>query len=139
MASRHLMTILKSLTIFLCLALLSCGHAAKPHTRHQTDPKAEELYRQVMPLVNYTDDPDTCSKAIALLDSATSIDDSCFSCYFNKLMFLSSLRQPDKIRSTYQNLIRLEPQNARLYLWRGYFYEINGRQYFRQKRLSNLG
>jgi hypothetical protein len=96
---------------------------AKQPLKHRVNPQALSLYDQTIPLVNYSKDPDSCKKALALLDSATSIDDSCFSCYFNKLFFLNISRPDKQIFLIANNLIRLQPFNHSLFLMRGAFYE----------------
>jgi hypothetical protein len=104
--------------------LFSCRQKqTKQQLRHRVDHRAISLNNQIILLANYKDNADSCKKALSLLDSATKIDDSCFSCYFNKLIFLNFSEQPEKSLSITNRLIGLKPYSASLYLMRGGFYE----------------
>jgi hypothetical protein len=116
---------LKVITTLLLIILLSCNQKQikQQQAMHKVDPRALSLNNQAIPLANHVDNPDSCEKAFSLLDSATKIDDSCFSCHFNKLIFLNVLEQSDRCISITNKLIRLQPYNTSLYLMRGGFYK----------------
>jgi len=131
------MTSLKFITIFLSITLYSCGQSK---TEKKADPTVTELSNKIIPLVNHLGNPDSCRKALLYLDSATTIDSNCFLCYYNKLMFLSSLKQFDKALLAINNCIRISPFAQDLYLTGGILYEkvgdtISSRKYF-QKSLT---
>lgn len=131
------MAILKFITAFLFTALFSC---VQNTAKQKVDPKVAVLGNKIIPLVNYIDNPDSCRQALLYLDSATNIDNSCFDCYHNKLMFLCSLKQFDKAVETVNECIRIKPEAHDLYLTGGFLYEktgdtVSSRNYF-QKSLT---
>ena len=133
------MTTLKFITAFLLIALYSCGQNT---AKQKVDPKVTTLSNNIIPLVNYLDNPDSCKQALLYLDSATAIDNNCFQCYYNKLMFLSSLKRFDKAVETMNECIRIKPLAHDLYTTGGILYEkigdtISSRKYF-QKSLTIL-
>ncbi len=86
------------------------------------------------------DNPDSCKQALLYLDSAIAIDNNCFQCYYNKLMFLYSLKQFDKALETINECIRINPLAHDLYTTGGILYEkigdtISSKKYF-QKSLT---
>ena len=126
------MTTLKFITIFVLIALYSCGH--KP-TKYKVDPAAVDLNYKAMTLVRFIDNVDSSKKAISLLDNATSIDSNYFLGYYNKLMFFNQLKQFDKAVLTINKLIQLRPLAHDLYLTGGILYErigdtISSKKYF---------
>lgn len=130
---------LKLITALLLIALYSCGQNI---TMRKVDPKVTILSNKIIPLVHDIDDPDSCKQALLYLDSATNIDNNCFQCYYNKLMFLYSLKQFDKAVDVTSECIRIRPSAPDLYLTGGILYEkvgdtISSRKYF-QKSLSIL-
>ena len=133
------MTTLKFITVFLLVALYSCGQNT---AKQKVDPKVTILSNKIIPLTNYIDNPDSCKQALLYLDSATNIDNNCFLCYHNKLMFLYSLKQFDKAVETMNECIRIKPTAHDLYLTGGILYEkigdtISSKKYF-QKSLTIL-
>ncbi len=133
------MTSLKLITVFLLIALSSCRQKT---AKRKTDPTISILSNKIIPLVNYIDDPDSSKQALLYLDSATNIDNNCFLCYYNKLMFLYSLKQFDKAIETMNECIRIKPAAHDLYLSGGFLYEkigdtISSRKHF-QKSLAIL-
>ena len=131
------MKTLKFITTFLLIALYSCGQNT---AKHKVDPKVTVLSNKIIPLVNYIDNPDSCKQALLYLDSATNIDNNCFLCYHNKLMFLYSLKQFDRAVETMNECIRIKPWTYDLYLTGGILYEkvgdtISSKKYF-QKSLT---
>ena len=131
------MTTIKFILIFLSIALYSCG---QKNTKNKVDQAAVKLNYSAMTMVKYLKNADSSQKAIALLDSATTLDTNYYLGYFNKLMFLNSLKQYDKAISTTQNLIRLRPDAHDLYIIGGVFCEknndtISSKKYF-QKSLA---
>ena len=133
------MTTLKFITAFLLIALYSCGQNT---AKRKVDPNVTILSNKIIPLVNHIDNPDSCKQALLYLDSATKIDNNCFLCYYNKLMFLYSLKQFDKAVKTMNECIRIKPSAHDLYLTGGILYEkvgdtISSRKYF-QKSLAIL-
>jgi len=108
---------LKIIILLLIFGIYSCGQ-----TTHPTNRTAVELNDKIIPLVNYLSNSDSCIKALTFLDSATIIDSNCFLCYYNKLMFLKSLKQYDKAISTVNRLLRLKPFANDLYLSGGVYY-----------------
>lgn len=130
---------LKLITALLLITLYSCG---QNNAKRKVDPKVTILSNKIIPLVNDIDDPDSCKQALLYLDSATNIDNNCFQCYYNKLMFLYSLNQFDKAVEAMSECIRIRPSSPDLYLTGGILYEkagdtISSRKYF-QKSLSIL-
>lgn len=130
----YIMTTLKFTLTFLLITLYSCGQQPAKHT---VNPEATKLNKQIIPLVNYIDNADSCKRALSFLDSATTIDSTCFLCYYNKLMFLNSLKQYDKAISTVNRLLRLKPAANDLYMTGGFYYKKAGdtssaNHYFRQ-------
>jgi len=77
-------------------------------------------------LVPFTDNPDSCRKALLFLDSATTIDRNDFLAYNNKLMFLYGLKQYNKAIKTVDEMLRLRPNAHDLYTMKGSFYERIG-------------
>ena len=117
------MTTLKFITVFLLIALYSCGHQS---AKRKINPDAIKLHNKIIPLVNHLDNADSCKKALTYLDSATTIDTNYFSGYYEKLMFLSSLNQFDKAVLTINNCIRIKPYAHELYFTGGILYERIG-------------
>ncbi len=133
------MTTLKFITAFLLIALYSCGQNT---ANRKVDPSVTILSNKIIPLVNHLDNPDSCKQALLYLDSATKIDNNCFQCYYNKLMFLYSLKLFDKAVETMNECIRLKPSAYDLYLTGGILYEkigdtVSSKKYF-QKSLTIL-
>jgi tetratricopeptide (TPR) repeat protein len=133
------MTTLKFITVVIFIALYSCGQNS---VKKNADPRVTALSNKIIPLVSYIDNPDSCKQALSYLDSATTIDSNCFLCYYNKLMFLYSLKQFDKAIETMKECIRIRPSAHDLYLTGGILYEKIGdttssRKYF-QKSLTIL-
>jgi tetratricopeptide (TPR) repeat protein len=110
------MTILKFTFPFLFIALYSCGQKS---TKHKINPESVRLNNKIIPLVSFTNNPDSCRKALLFLDSATSIDSDDFTAYYNKLMFLNGLKQYDKAINTANELIRLHPNSLDLFMVKG--------------------
>lgn len=105
------MTTIRFIFLFLSIALYSCGQNT---AKQKVDPKVTILSNKIIPLVNYMDNPDSCKQGILYLDSATAIDNNCFQCYYNKLMFLYSLKRFDKAVETINECIRIKPLAASL-------------------------
>jgi hypothetical protein len=129
------MTFLKFVLLFLLISLYSCGQK-----KYHANPEATRLNNKIISLTRYIDNTDSCKKALSFLDSATTIDSNCFTCYYNKLMFLTSLKQYDKAILTINCLIRLKPLANDLYMTGGVFYKkigdtISSNAYF-QKSLT---
>ncbi len=116
-------TTLKLLLFFLSISLFSCTQNL---VKHKVDAEAVRLSKQVIPLFNYTDNPDSCRKALLFLDSATAIDSDDFFAYYNKLFFLEGLKQYDKQIKVMNEMIRLRPNAHDLFLMRGDIYERMG-------------
>lgn len=117
------MTALKFIVFFSLIAFCSC---LQKQTIHKTNPEAVRLSRQIVPLSSYIDNADSCKKALSFLDSATAIDSTCFLCYHNKLMFLYSLKQFNRLLSTVDTCIKLRPDAHDLYLTAGVLHEKVG-------------
>ena len=135
--SGYIMTTLKFITAFLLIALYSCGQNT---ATRKVDPKVTALSNKIIPLVSYLDNPDSCKQALLYLDSATNIDNNCFLCYYNKLMFLYSLKQFDKAVKTMNECIRIKPWAYEFYSTGGILYEkvgdtVSSKKYF-QKSLT---
>ena len=133
------MTTLKFINAFLYTALYSCGQST---ATKKVDPNVIILSNRIIPLVKHLENPDSCKQALVYLDSATKIDNNCFQCYYNKLMFLYSLKQFDKAVETINECIRIKPSANDLFLTGGILYEkvgdtISSRKYF-QKSLTIL-
>jgi tetratricopeptide (TPR) repeat protein len=112
------------LTIILLLSgLFACGQNPP---KHKADPAAVEFNKKALGLMAFVDNLDSSRKAVSLLDSATLIDSNFFAGYYNKLMFLNSLRQFDKAILAANNAIRIRPFAHDLYLTRGIFYDQLG-------------
>jgi len=112
----------KLFIIFLFAALYSCGQEVK---KSESDPNVARLMNQFVPLVSFLDNPDSCRKALSFLDSATTLNNKCFSCYQNKIMFLNALKEHKKAILTNDTLIMLVPGAHDLYLTGGILCEIN--------------
>jgi tetratricopeptide (TPR) repeat protein len=133
------MTTLKFITAFLLFALYSCGQDT---SKRKVDPSVATLNNKIIPLVHHLNNPDSCKQALLYLDSATKVDNNCFLCHFNKLMFLYSLKQFDKAVETISECIRIKPFAYDLYLIGGILNEkvgdtISSKKYF-QKSLTIL-
>ena len=133
------MTTLKFITAFLLISLYSCGQNT---AKRKVDPSVTILSNKIITLVNHLENPDSCKQALLYLDSATAIDNNCFLCYYNKLMFLYSLKRFDKAVETMNECIRIKPMAHDLYTTGGILYEkigdtISSRKYF-QKSLTIL-
>jgi tetratricopeptide (TPR) repeat protein len=102
----------KILLPYLLICFYSCGQKQQ---KHKTNPEAVSLSNKIVPLVSHLDNPDSCRKALSFLNSATDIDSNCFLCYYNKLMFLYSLKEYDKAITTVKNSIRIHPYDQDLY------------------------
>lgn len=127
----------KIILIILATGIYSCKESK---VKYKPNPIAVELSNKIIPLSSYIDNPDSCRKALKFLDDATAIDNNCFSCHSNKLMFLNSLKEYDNAIATIENLTRLKPNAHDLYLTGGMFCERNNdtiasKVYF-QKSLS---
>lgn len=118
------MTNLRLVVIFLTSTFYACEERSIIETTR--DPAVTHLVSKIAPLVNHLANPDSCKKALAFLDSATAMDKNCFLCYFNKIMFLSSLKQIDKAVVAMNNCIRIRPNAHDLYLTGGALYEQVG-------------
>ena len=133
------MSTLKFITAFLLITLYSCGQNT---AKEKVNPNVTILSNKIIPLVNYIDNPDSCKQALLCLDSATKIDNNCFQCYYNKLMFLYSLKQFDKAVETMNECLRIKPSAHDLYLTGGILYEkvgdtVSSKKYF-EKSLTIL-
>ena len=117
------MRYLKCIFIFTTLAINACGQSPSRHTIH---PEAVKLNNKIIELSPYLDNPDSCRKAIAYLDQATTIDSNYFLGYYNKLIFLYPLKQYEKAVFAVNNCIRLKPGAHDLYLTGGVLYEKIG-------------
>lgn len=129
-----IMTRLKITLLFLLICFCSCS---QNEVKHTINPTAVRLNRQIVPLFPYTDNPDSCVKALSYLDSATSIDSFCFLCYYNKLMFLIPLKKFKNAITAINECIRIKPRAHDLYLMGGMFYRkvsdtLNSNKYFRK-------
>ena len=134
------MKILTFITLFILTAFYSCG---QKKIKHKVNPEVTILSNKITPLVNFLDNPDSCKKALLYLDSATNIDNLCFLCYYNKLMFLYSLKKFDKAVETMNECIRIAPWAYDLYFAGGILYEkigdtISSKRYFQKSlKLTN--
>jgi tetratricopeptide (TPR) repeat protein len=117
------MTILKFIPAFLLIAVYACGQ----HTpKRKVDPSVTLLCNKIIPLVNHLSNPDSCKQALLYLDSAVTIDNHCFQCHHNKLMFLCALKQFGEAVETINACISLKPSAHDLYLTGGILYEKVG-------------
>ncbi len=128
------MTTLKFITAFLLIALCSCRQNTD---KKKVEPKVKTLSNKIIPLVSHLDNSDSCKLALLYLDSATTIDNNCFNCYHNKLMFLYSLKQFDKAVQTLNECIRIAPRAYDLYFTGGILYEkvgdtVSSKRYFQK-------
>jgi len=127
----------KFILIFCSVAFCSCE---QKNGYSKVDADVARLSNKIIPLVNFLDNPDSCKKALQFLDSATTIDKGCFLCYYNKLMFLYSLKEYGKAVETVNECIRLNTSGHDLYLTGGILYErvgdtVSAKKYF-QKSLT---
>ena len=116
------MTSIKFILLFLVITLCSCGQEGN----NTINPASLRLNNKIIPLISYTDNPDSCRKALLFLDSATTIDNNNFLAYYNKLMFLGGLKQFDKAIKTVDELLRLRPNAHDLFMLKGNFFEMDG-------------
>jgi tetratricopeptide (TPR) repeat protein len=131
------MKTLKILIAFLCITYCSCG---QNKIKRKKDPNVVRLNNCIISLIQFTNNTDSCKKAILLLDSATAIDSSDYLVYWNKLPFLAHLKEYNKAIVAINNILRLEPNANDVYLMGGMFYEkikdtITSKIYF-QKSLT---
>lgn len=117
------MTNLRFIVLLLLTTICSCGQIS---VNHKINPESIKLANKIIPLVSFTNNPDSCKKALSFLDSATEIDKDNFLAYDNKLMFLYGLNQYEKIIKTLDEMLRLRPNAHDLYLTQGSFYERIG-------------
>lgn len=117
------MTTIRFIFLFLLIALYSCGQKS---VKHKINPEAVRLNNKIISLVPFTDNPDSCRKALLFLDSATTIDRNDFLAYYNKLMFLYGLKQYNKAIETVDEMLKLRPNAHDLYITKGSFYERIG-------------
>ena len=117
------MTNLRFIVLLLLTTIYSCGQTS---VNHKINPESIKLANKIIPLVSFTNNPDSCKKALSFLDSATEIDKDNFLAYDNKLMFLYGLKQYEKIIKTLDEMLRLRPNAHDLYLTKGSFYERIG-------------
>jgi tetratricopeptide (TPR) repeat protein len=110
------MTTIKFTFLFLIIALYSCGQTT---TKHIINPELIRLNKEIIPLFSFTNNPDSCRKALLLLDSATTIDSNDFNSYNNKLFFFYGLKQYDKAINTTNKLISLRPNAHDLFMLKG--------------------
>ena len=125
-------TIYKFSSFIFCVMLFSCGHKPKKYSMNKD---AVEPNNRAMKLVAFIDNADSSTKAIALLEQATTIDTNYFLGHYNKLMFLSQLKQFDNAIATINKLILLRPGAHDLYLQCGFLYErvndtVSSKAYF---------
>ena len=113
----------KFIILSLLCGLYACG---QNQTNHKPDPAAVEFNKKALSLMPFFDNVDSSRKAIFLLDRATIIDSNYFAGYYNKLMFLNTLKQFDKAILAANNLIRIRPFAHDLYLTRGFLYDQIG-------------
>lgn len=113
-------TIYKFSSFIFCVTLFSCGPKPKKYSMNKD---AVELNNRAMKLIAFIDNADSSTKAIALLEQATTIDTNYFLGHYNKLMFLSQLKQFDNAIATINKLILLRPGAHDLYLQGGFLYE----------------
>lgn len=111
--------------LFFCILITysSCGPKTK---KHKINPVAVGFNNKAVDLVRFIDYPDSCFKAISLLDSATKIDNNYFLAYWNKLMFFHKLKQIDNSILTVKNLIRIKPYAHDVYIIAGVLHERTG-------------
>jgi tetratricopeptide (TPR) repeat protein len=114
--SSNIMTTLKFTIFFSIIALYSCGQTT---TKHKVNPELVRLNKEIIPFFSFTNNPDSCRKALLILDSATTIDSNDFNAYYNKLFFLYGLKQYDKAINTANELIKLSPNAHDLYILKG--------------------
>ena len=117
------MTNIHFIFFLLLTALYSCGQGP---VVHETNPESVRLNNKIIPLVSFTNNPDSCKKALLFLDSATEIDGNCFLCYYNKLMFLYGLKKYREAIITFDELLRLRPNAHDLLIMKGGLYEKIG-------------
>ncbi|MEO7044161.1 MAG: hypothetical protein ABI091_02555 [Ferruginibacter sp.] len=110
------MTTLKFTFLFLITALYSCGQTT---TKHTVNPESVRLNDKIIPLFSFTNNPDSCRKALLILDSATTIDSNNFIAHYNKLMFFYGLKQYGKAINTANKLISLRPNAHDLFMLKG--------------------
>ena len=106
----------KFIFLFLIIALYSCGQTT---TKHKVNPESVRLNKEIIPLFSYTNNPDSCRKALLILDSITAIDSNDFIAYNNKLFFLYGLKQYDIAINTTNKLISLRPNAHDLFMLKG--------------------
>jgi len=108
---------------FIPLIIIACTSSG---IKRKTDPRAKDFNNKIITLSNYSGNTDSCKKALLYLDSATAIDNNCFLCYMNKIMFLIPLKEYNKSLTAINNCIRIKPYAIDLYLNRGMIYEKMG-------------
>jgi tetratricopeptide (TPR) repeat protein len=113
---------IKFIFFFLVIAIYSCEQSSN----HKNDAEVARLSNKIIPLIPFTSNPDSCRKALLFLDSATAIDNNCFLCHYNKLMFLFGLKQYDKAIKTVDELLKLHPDEQYLIMIQGGLYERIG-------------
>lgn len=122
--------------LLLALAAISCNTRAK---REQNKKAAIALTGEAMLLTSFIDNGDSVSKALALLDRATSLDSTYIPAHDGKLMYYSSRKEYGKAIETIKIMNRLQPTENK-FLSTGILYEaihdsVSARPYF-EKSLS---
>jgi tetratricopeptide (TPR) repeat protein len=113
---------MRNVKITWVLLLISLGSCTQNAAEHKVDPAAKVFNERAMTLYSSIDNIDSAKKAIALLDSATTIDSDYYLAYYNKLVFLGNIKQFDKALLAVNNLIRIRPSAHDFYLTRGFLY-----------------
>jgi tetratricopeptide (TPR) repeat protein len=114
----------KFLFFFLLIWFYSC---AQNNGRHKADPEAIKLNNRAIQMVDRSiHNPDSCQKAIQLLDSATAIDSLYYLAYWDKLIFQYQLKQFGKAILTVTHLIGIKPGAPDLYVTCGVLYDRTG-------------
>lgn len=117
--------------IAVIFLLCACNSKAK---REQNRKGAIALSSEAMGLVPFIDNGDSLSKALELLDKATTLDSNYLPAYDNKLVFYTARKEYGKAIATAKTVTRLDPTESR-FLTTGILYEaaqdsVSARPYF---------
>lgn len=115
---------IRILFFLFSISFYSCAQN-KVKTEKINNAAARFTYK-IIPLSHHIENIDSCNKALLILDSATAIDNNCFLCHYNKIIFIKSLKNFDKGIDAINNCIRLKPASHDLYMTAGILYELKG-------------
>ena len=114
---------MKKLRFILIIFLASLISCAQDTSMQKRSDDVYKISQQTISLIGFLENEDSCKKAVLLLDSAISLNNNCFLCYYNKAIFLNSLNEYSDAIASIKHAIRIKPQSPDLYFNTGLLYE----------------